>query len=1122
MADRIWTDIERLIGKVYADRGLAYARQGRVLEVSVDRQRGRVSGRVKGSVGAAYVLQIELDWSAADRLTAISGDCSCPIAENCKHVAALLHEALPLLDRQSRPVPRPVDRPAALPAAVQLWLGVGQKPVPRDSDDYPPQVLDRIIYIMSRRNDRLVVVPWKGRIRKDGSLGASLSRYGFTNMDLPTPPKFLLPLDRRIRKLLSLAGWYAGAEGLPLPEAEEGSRTLALIVESGRAHWEAAASPVLVAAEPRHGQFVWQTDAAGAQALLVDTREGGLVMPLPVKPLWYLDKATGSCGPLLTDLPQDRALWLASAPPIGATEAAVLAEALQQLPGPALPLPRVIEQRLRQAVPPRPVLHLHGVPGQRILPFDWRRSYHQNLGPHQQLPALSVSFDYDGQRIDAGNPAQNLEHFDGDQLQKIRRDSRAEAGHLAALSALAGEKGFAPPGKAAADLRLSPGQTAYLLLWPFDAEDGTGIAPALEFAQGSAARLAGLGWRVEVDQSWPCPLVEGAHPLIAGVTEGGDWFSLALNIEIAGQEIDLIPAVQQFLRQLPAGADEPGFDLLGFLAGRIFSLRLADGRYLALPAEQLAPVLRIFMAVHQQRHPAEAGLAAELAEALTGSDIVFRGGEKLLELGRRLRALAHPDATTEPPPGFTGTLRPYQKIGLGWMTALAETGFGGVLADDMGLGKTVQTLAFLAARQGVAGLPSLLIVPTSLVGVWTREAARFAPMLRVLALHGPDRQSLFDQIAQHDLVVSTYPLLHRDHQTLAAQDFDCVILDEAQAVKNPAAQAAKRIRDLKAGQRLALTGTPMENNLQELWALFDWLVPGLLGDRKAFQKQFRNPIEKDGDRAAQLLLSRRIAPFLLRRSKDQVAPDLPPKTEITEMISLSGAQRELYETIRIAMDQRVRDALQRKGLAGSHITVLDALLKLRQVCCDPALVKLPVAAEITASAKRSHLLAMLEQLLAEGRRVLVFSQFVEMLRLIEADVLARGWTYAWLSGETQNRDELVTRFQTGTVPIFLISLKAGGVGLTLTAADTVILYDPWWNPAVERQAMDRSHRIGQHRPVFVYRLITEGTIEARIGAMQVRKQALADAVFDPAHSGPAVLSEADILALFQPMAPGGD
>jgi SNF2 family DNA or RNA helicase len=309
----------------------------------------------------------------------------------------------------------------------------------------------------------------------------------------------------------------------------------------------------------------------------------------------------------------------------------------------------------------------------------------------------------------------------------------------------------------------------------------------------------------------------------------------------------------------------------------------------------------------------------------------------------------------------------------------------------------------------------------------------------------------------------------------------------------------------------------MENSLQDLWTLFDWLIPGLLGDRKAFNARFRTPIERQGDAAAQAELNARIRPFLLRRTKAEVAADLPEKIEITELVPLGDSQRGLYEAIRVTMDARVREAIARKGLAASRITILDALLKLRQACCDPALLKQNGARPVTDSAKRARLMEMLEPLIAEGRRVLVFSQFVAMLRLIEADVKARGWDYAWLTGETQNREEVVSRFQAGRVPLFLISLKAGGVGLTLTAADTVILYDPWWNPAVERQAMDRTHRIGQDRTVFVFRLIAEGAVEQAIAALQSRKQALADALFEGGAQGPLDLTQADLAALFGPL-----
>ena len=463
-----------------------------------------------------------------------------------------------------------------------------------------------------------------------------------------------------------------------------------------------------------------------------------------------------------------------------------------------------------------------------------------------------------------------------------------------------------------------------------------------------------------------------------------------------------------------------------------------------------------------------------------------------------------------------GTLRPYQRAGYGWLRALSESGFGGVLADDMGLGKTVQTLALLAHRhlEEKVALPSLLVVPTSLVGNWRREAACFVPDLKLLVLHGPDRRHRFREIPDHHLVVTTYPLLNRDHEALFGHDYDTAVLDEAQAVKNPAAAVSKRIREIRARQRLALTGTPLENNLQELWALYDWLTPGLLGNRKTFTAGFRTPIEKHGDRARQRLLSARVKPFLMRRTKEEVAPELPAKTVIDELIPLEGAQAALYESIRTAMDKRIREAIAARGLAASRIAVLDALLKLRQICCDPGLVRLDAARKVKESAKRARLMALLEELVAEGRKVLVFSQFVKMLKLVEREVAAHGWGYAMLHGATKDRDAEVAASQSGDLPLFLVSLKAGGTGLNLTAADTVIVYDPWWNPAVERQAMDRAHRIGQDKPVFVHRLIAENTVEAAIQRMQARKQALADALFEGTGQGPLALTEEDIHALF--------
>ncbi|MGC1761208.1 MAG: DEAD/DEAH box helicase, partial [Candidatus Cybelea sp.] len=412
--------------------------------------------------------------------------------------------------------------------------------------------------------------------------------------------------------------------------------------------------------------------------------------------------------------------------------------------------------------------------------------------------------------------------------------------------------------------------------------------------------------------------------------------------------------------------------------------------------------------------------------------------------------------------------------------------------------------------------PVLIVAPTSVLPNWRAEIARFVPHLRVVSLSGNDRAERFDRIEDNDVALTSYALLHRDADRLTEREWQIVVLDETQFVKNPRSKGAQAAARLRAAQRLALTGTPIENHLDELWSIFSFAIPGLLGERTQFARLFRTPIEKRGDTQRRALLAARLRPFLMRRTKEDVALDLPEKTEIITRVELGGAQRDLYETIRLAMHKRVRAEMQRRGLARSRIVVLEALLKLRQACCDPRLVKLPAARNVFDSSKLEALLEMLPELIDEGRRVLLFSQFTSMLDLIKPELAARAIDYVEIRGETKNRETPVRRFQNREVPLFLISLKAGGTGLNLTAADTVIHYDPWWNPAVERQATDRAHRIGQHRPVFVYKLITVGTVEERILELQQRKGALAAGIFDDAAATAQMLDETEIERLLAP------
>ena len=404
------------------------------------------------------------------------------------------------------------------------------------------------------------------------------------------------------------------------------------------------------------------------------------------------------------------------------------------------------------------------------------------------------------------------------------------------------------------------------------------------------------------------------------------------------------------------------------------------------------------------------------------------------------------------------------------------------------------------------------------MGNWQREAARFCPQLRSLVLHGKDRHAVADAITEHDVVIAPYSLLQRDRARWLAAQWHMVVLDEAQNIKNAHTHAAQVVGQLQTGHRLCLSGTPMENHLGEIWSLFHFLMPGFLGSYKRFTELFRTPIEKQGNTERLAQLRARVTPFMLRRTKALVAHELPPKIETVVQVQLSGAQADLYETIRLGMEKTVREALASKGLAKSQITILDALLKLRQVCCDPRLLALEAAKKVNTSAKLEQLMEMLTEMLAEGRRVLLFSQFTTMLALIEAELKKRQLPWVKLTGQSQKRDQIIERFTSGEVPLFLISLKAGGVGLNLPQADTVIHYDPWWNPAVEQQATDRAHRIGQTQSVWVLKMVAQGTIEERILALQERKAQLAGSLYSEtgAEKGP-LFTESDVAQLLQPL-----
>jgi SNF2 family DNA or RNA helicase len=476
------------------------------------------------------------------------------------------------------------------------------------------------------------------------------------------------------------------------------------------------------------------------------------------------------------------------------------------------------------------------------------------------------------------------------------------------------------------------------------------------------------------------------------------------------------------------------------------------------------------------------------------------------------------EAKLECPPlgNLEPVLRPYQKQGVAWLHFLRENGFGGILADEMGLGKTLQTLAlwrFVRQAQPDAA-PMLVVCPTSLVFNWVAEAGKFTPELRVLALHGPDRHARFDQIPAHDVVVTSYALIRRDAERYRGLEFDTVVLDEAQHIKNRQTQNAQAVKAVAAKHRLVLTGTPLENSVLDLWSIFDFLMAGYLGSAKDFRERYELPITRDRDEQAQTRLTRQLRPFLLRRLKKEVAPDLPARLEQVSFCELTADQRGVYQQVIEASRKEVLEAVGAQGAARSRMVILSALLRLRQVCCDLRLLKLEGVDPANASGKLDLFGELLEEVIDGGHRVLVFSQFVSMLALLKESLSAQDIDYCYLDGSTVDRAGVVQRFQSNAaIPVFLISLKAGGVGLNLTGADTVIHFDPWWNPAVEDQATGRAHRIGQTRVVTSYKLITRDTVEEKILTLQSRKREVIQATIGGEEEFAASLSWEEIQEL---------
>ena len=1084
-------DVTRWYPMTELNKAKAYLNS--ITQLSV--QPGKITAQVRGSAKHPYAVEILFEEDIIGQ-AGIKPLCSCPVGFKCKHTAAVLLSALAL--------PRtPTVNPALL-EWVEAFKKAQAAPARKKAKTAPRT--ERLCYALMRslNSDGYFVGTYKARMSSDGQLLGQFEEWSNVERALIKPPMFVCDEDLPILRML----WrqrekYDGNILL----GKHGNEILVSLLETGRFFcMERVAGNRYVLSAPirlkqggvREARLDWGADESGRMVPRI-IRSGAAVVVLPLPDAtWYLDAKAGEIGLLKLAQNPQQIVQLLSMPPLREIDVPVVSEVLREMV-PELPAPSKARLRTIEGAP-TPVLLLD-----TSLPAYMGRYRGYGFGT-QVRDWACVEFRYGDAVIRPDHPGEFVTLQNGETV-RVKRDAKTEQRCLAALAGFGLEE-MSRFGMAG----TIPDRSMYGLesekAWP-------------AFMQQTIPKMQAAGWQIVIPQGFRHHVLE-VEAWVGEFDEQEDgWFSLNMGIVVNGQRLALAPLLHELFKVDPRWLDAILLETMK--DGEAIELQLPDGGRVKVPAGRIKPLARTLIELFDGRGGGEeirlSRYDVARIDALAGMERwQFKGVDAVANLAGKLRNTAGIRAV-EAPAGFALQLRQYQLEGLAWLQFLREQDLAGILADDMGLGKTAQTLAHLLLEKqaGRMDRPSLVVLPTSLIFNWKREAERFAPDLRLLSLHGKERADRFSLIANHDVILTTYPLLWRDEAALLEHNYHLLILDEAQTVKNVSSQAAQVVRRLNARHRLCLTGTPLENHLGELWAQFDFLLPGLLGDAKSFTKTWRTPIEKHGNLLRRNLLAQRVRPFIMRRRKEDVATELPPKTLIVRTVELEGTQRDLYETVRIAMDQRVREEIAEKGFARSHIIILDALLKLRQVCCDPRLLTLSTAKKVKERAKLDLLMEMLPELVGEGRRILVFSQFTSMLELIEEELAKQKLPYVKLTGDTQNREEVVRRFQDGEVPIFLISLKAGGVGLNLTTADTVIHYDPWWNPAVENQATDRAHRLGQTRNVFVYKLVVAGSIEEKILALQEKKAELAAGILSEDGAGLTKFGEADIAALLAPL-----
>ena len=1008
---------------VYYKRGVEYYAMGRVLEYKAQTQYDEhgaehilITGKVRGGGGMAYAQEIDI--CLQDYEVVIEGNCSCPVDYNCKHVAAVcIKYNVDEMSKKFTNLGGRIASPAASASSlVDTWLENLQKSTSQGVKKADKNHLNGGEYFLTYRLDGVSDYEkgklsfYKSKKLKNGSISKGTKLDGYKAIHQYSYRELKNEQDENI---LSMANALFDSHSYnPSMQALSGTLGYVMakeVVSTGRCYYDVNQTPLRWSDELYHATFEFKL-YKGEYGLKsnIGAKVYRLLETLP--PL-LLDSSRNTLQEI--DVDMNTYKQLLNAPKIPIEEISkVCASIGRAVPNLDVQTPKGMKTTVIDAKP-IPKIHLKYAKEEEEKSFN----------------SLSVNFNY-GDYVVKYSPRTQIKSFYVNNAKvEIKRDLAYEEEVKRDIEAF----GF--------DVEIQNDNLAVVLK---NENRQTQLKAWREFLESGLQTLEEKGWLVEADEEFDLKF-EPSCEVVVENEDKNDWFSLSFNIEFNGVSQPIAPLVTSIIEEFDNFENMPEF----------VNVEVSENHFVEVQTKQIKPIINTIIELLDKKDkdgnikvsPFDAHLIDFMDE-----DVVWRGNKEILELSSKLKDYKGV-TRSEPPKCLAATLRDYQQEGLNWLNFLYEFKFGGILADDMGLGKTIQTLAHLSKlkEEGKLTGPSLIVMPTSLIANWKNEAKKFTPNLTVLSLHGLDRAEQFSKIEGYDLLLTTYPLLVRDEEKLNAHKFFYIILDEAQKIKNHKTKMAITLKTFKSEHRLALSGTPIENHLGELWSIFSFLMPGFLDTLSFFKNFYQTPIEKEHSFEKQNLLNKRVKPFMVRRTKEKVAHELPAKSEIIKYTQFESKQSKLYESIRVTMEKKVRDAVASKGLGSSHITILDALLKLRQVCCDPSLLKIDEAKKVRESAKLELLLELVDELLQEGRKILLFSQFTSMLAIIEEKIIQKEISYSKLTGSTIKREEAIEKFTSGKADVFLISLKAGGVGLNLVEADTVIHYDPWWNPAVENK-----------------------------------------------------------------------